>query len=246
MGTREVSLRYCTVAGDEVRTTWEQARADLIVEGLPVRVPPTYRGQRNYPGLFWASTNRRTLVYESLLELERLWLADFDPTVAQIATQPFQITGRDTAGPHRHVPDILLVHRDQQVTLVDVKPQAALSRLQVKAQFDWTRSLCREKGWRYEVFTGANPTFLRNIRALAVARRHSRLPDGLMEQAWIVLRDAGRLHFGEALTRKPASCDQALWRVALSACIWSGKVTADLDQPLSDRTLIEASVEATA
>lgn len=86
MGTREVSLRYCTVAGDEVRTTWEQARADLIVEGLPVRVPPTYRGQRNYPGLFWASTNRRTLVYESLLELDRLWLADFDPTVVQIAT----------------------------------------------------------------------------------------------------------------------------------------------------------------
>lgn len=26
---------------------------------------PTYRGQRNYPGLFWAATNDRTLVYES-------------------------------------------------------------------------------------------------------------------------------------------------------------------------------------
>ena len=239
-------LRYCTDAGDEVRTTWEQARADFVVDGLPIRVPPAYRGQRNYPGLFWASTNRRSLVYESLLELDRLWLADFDPEVGNIATQPFQIVGRDGRTPRKHVPDILLVHRDRAATLVDVKPAAHLERPEVKAQFDWTRSLCREKGWRYEVFTGGNPTVLRNIRSLAVARRHSRLPDGLMEQAWIVLRDAGRLHFGEALTRKPASCDQALWRVALSACIWSGKVTADLDQPLSDRTLIEASVEATA
>lgn len=76
VGGREVFLRYCTVAGDEVATTWEQARADLIVEGLPMRVPPTYQGQRSYPGLFWAATNDRTLVYESLLELDRLWLAD--------------------------------------------------------------------------------------------------------------------------------------------------------------------------
>lgn len=33
-----------------VATTWEQARANLIIEGLPRRVPPTYRGQRGYPG----------------------------------------------------------------------------------------------------------------------------------------------------------------------------------------------------
>lgn len=94
MGVREVTLRYCNIVGDEVATTWSEARADLIVDGLPVRVPPTYRGQRSYPGLFWAATNRRTLVYESLLELDRLWLADFDPSVVGICTQPFQITGR--------------------------------------------------------------------------------------------------------------------------------------------------------
>lgn len=134
MGRPEVVLRYCTNAGDEVRTTWEQARADLIVEGLPIRVPPTYRGQRNYPGLFWASTNRRSLVYESLLELDRLWLADFDPEVRDIATQPFQIVGRDGSTPRKHVPDILFLHRDRGVTLVDVKPAAHLDRPEVKAQ----------------------------------------------------------------------------------------------------------------
>ena len=127
MGGRDVTLRYCNVAGDVVTTTWSQARADLIVDGLPVRVPPTYRGQRSYPGLFWAATNRRTLVYESLLELDRLWLADFDPTVAGICTQPFQITGGDGTARRSHVPDVLLVHADRRVTLVDVKPSTRLT-----------------------------------------------------------------------------------------------------------------------
>ena len=89
-----------------------EARPEAIVGGLPVRVPPAYRGQRNYPGLFWAASNQRTLVYESLLELDRLWLADFDPTVVAIATQPLQVRGRDGAALRSHVPDILLVHDD--------------------------------------------------------------------------------------------------------------------------------------
>lgn len=86
MGVCAVTLRYCDIVGDEAATTWSEARADLIVEGLPVRLPPTYQGQRRYPGLFWAATTRRALVYESLRELDRLWLADFDPTVVGTAT----------------------------------------------------------------------------------------------------------------------------------------------------------------
>lgn len=64
----------------------------------------------------------------SLLELEPLWLADpFDPTVAQLATPPFQLAGGDIDAPHRHVPDILLVHRDRQATIADMQLQTSLS-----------------------------------------------------------------------------------------------------------------------
>lgn len=108
-------MRYCNGAGDEVTTTWSEARADLIVEGLPVRIPPSYRGQGNYPGLFWAATNCRTLVYESLLELDRLWLADFDQSVVDIATQPFQVTCSGAGAQPSHVPDVLLVRGTPRV-----------------------------------------------------------------------------------------------------------------------------------
>lgn len=241
----DVTLRYCNVAGDEVTTTWGGARADLIIDGLPVRVPPTYRGQRSYPGLFWAATNRRTLVYESLLELDRLWLADFDPTVVGIATQPFQIAGCDGSAQRSHVPDVLVLHADRRVTLVDVKPAALLDKPDVRAQFDWTRALCRDKGWHYEVFSGADVTLLRNIKTLAIGRRAARLPAGCLDQARATL--CGEvLTLGEAFARRPVTCDDMSWRVAVAACVWSGGITVDLRRPLSTETILSPLAGAAA
>lgn len=222
-----------------------QARADLIVEGLPVRVPPTYRGQRSYPGLFWAATNDRTLVYESLLELDRLWLADFDPTVTAICTQPFQATGGDGGDLRTHVPDLLLVHSDRSATVVDVKPAALLEKQRVRAQFKWTRGLCHDKGWRYEVFTGGDPIVLRNLKLLAVGRRRDRLPDGYLAEARARLDTEG-ISLGKVLAHKPMTCDETAWRVAVLALAWFGEVTFDLRRPVSDETILHPRVEVTA
>ncbi|MGO2311594.1 TnsA-like heteromeric transposase endonuclease subunit [Brachybacterium tyrofermentans] len=242
MGGREVFLRYCTVAGDEVATTWEEARANLIVEGLPVRVPPTYRGQRSYPGLFWTATNDQTLVYESLLELDRLWLADFNPAVTSICTQPFQVTGRDGGGLRKHVPDLLLINDDGTPTVVDVKPAAFLEKPRVRAQFEWTRALCRSKGWRYEIFSGGNPTVLRNLKLLAVGRRPDRLPEGYLTEARATL-DEAESSLGKILARSPASCDRSMWRVAVFALVWAGEITIDLHQPVNAETILYRTAE---
>jgi len=245
----QVTLRYCDHVGDDVTTTWAQARAEWIVEGLPVRLPPTYRGQRSYPGLFWAATNGRTLVYESLLELDRLWLADHDPSVTAFATQPFQVSGRDGAATRSHVPDVLLMHADGAVTVVDVKPAAFTGKAAVRAQLEWTRTLCRSKGWRYEVFTGADPTVLRNVRALAVGRRPERLPDGHLARARAALSTAAgkaTTTLGEVLARRPATCDDASWRVAVLACLWAGHATADLSRPLTAQTPLTTAMGAAA
>ncbi|OLT18044.1 hypothetical protein BJF81_06785 [Ornithinimicrobium sp. CNJ-824] len=242
MRVREVALRYCNGAGDEVTTTWREARAELIVEGLPVRIPPSYRGQGNYPGLFWSATNQRTLVYESLLELDRLWLADFDLTVVALATQPFQITGSGTGPQPSHVPDVLLVHVDRTVTLVDVKPAEFLDKSAVRAQFDWTRGLCRDKGWGYEVFSGGDPVVLRNIKTLAVGRRPERLPAVVLDQARAVLAP-GDVTLSEAVARKPSMCDDASWRVAVLGCLWRGEAWANLQQPLGAETLLTSPAE---
>ncbi len=134
--------------------------AQDVVRGLPVCSFPTYMGQRNYPGLLWMATTQSLVGYESLLERDRLWLADFDPTVSVVLTQPFWVSGRDGSVLRRHVPGFLL-ETTRGYVVVDVKPAELLDDAVVAAVLNWTRRLCEAKGWTYEVRSGADPMLLR-------------------------------------------------------------------------------------
>ena len=85
------------------------AEAAMVAGGRPWRVFRWRQGQAHYSGWYWSSTTRGHVVYESRLELARLLLADFDPTVVAIAAQPFVVTAPDAGRVRRHVPDFLLV-----------------------------------------------------------------------------------------------------------------------------------------
>ena len=93
-------------------TTLGKVDGAEVVRGRPVRTMPTYRGQRNYPGWLWTATTGSLVGYESLLERDRLWLADFDRSVRCVASQPFSLSGRDGSNIRRHVPDFLLARSD--------------------------------------------------------------------------------------------------------------------------------------
>src|SRR6266568_1126687 len=61
----------------------------------PVRHFPSYRGQRNFPGSWWAATSGELVGFESWVERDQLMLLDFDPAVVGFASQPFWLTWRD-------------------------------------------------------------------------------------------------------------------------------------------------------
>ena len=105
---QDVQLRYLDGGGQWVTTTLAEVDGATVVRGRPVRAFPTYKGQRNYPGWLWTATTGSLIGYESLLERDRVWLADFDPSVRWIASQPFWVSGRDGETLRRHVPDFLL------------------------------------------------------------------------------------------------------------------------------------------
>ena len=54
--------------------------------------------QHNFPGLFWLSTTRKSVVCESLLKRDRLWHADFDPDITDKATQRLHHDGSRNIG----------------------------------------------------------------------------------------------------------------------------------------------------
>lgn len=233
MEAHRTALRYCTSTGQEVESTFDEARAVAIADGLPVRTPPSYPGRTSYPGFFWSATTGRVHVYESLLELDRLWLADFDASIKNIATQPFQITGPDGEAVRSHVPDILLISDGGDVTVVDVKPAAFLEAPRVQAQFAWTRGLCESRGWNYEVFSGADGPVLRNIKFLALGRRRDRLPAEVLASARSAVRD------GMTWEQATAACgNHPMARPALASLIWSGEISVDLKTNLHSHSLI--------
>lgn len=167
---RNTQFRFLAAPDRWQLTSLADVRAHDVARGLPVRGFPTYMGQRNYPGLLWMATTQSLVGYESLLERDRLWLADYDPTVSLVLSQPFWVSGRDGPVLRRHVPDFLLETTHGYV-VVDVKPAELLDDAVVAAVLNWTRRLCEAKGWRYEVWSGADPVLLRNIRFLAAVRR---------------------------------------------------------------------------
>jgi len=234
---RMVEFRYTSFTGEDVITTLSSAPPTEVARGLPVRSFPSYVGMGHYPGWWWSATVDGHVGYESLLERDRLMLADFDRDVVAIASQPFGISGRDGDVLRRHVPDYLLLYRDGTVEVVDVKPADMLDKPDVAVVLDWTGRLLAERGWRYSIWSGANPIELTNVRFLAQGRR-AQFVDA---DALATLARAGRpgRTLGAALaeaTRSPHS--GATLRAALITLLWQQTWQVALDQPIDMSTEI--------
>lgn len=146
-GLPSTEVRYVDAAGVDVSTTVAAVDVDRLTRALPIRRFGSHRGQRHRPGLFWSVTTGGHVPYESRLELDRLWLADFDPAVTWIAARPMSLSGRHEDVLQRHVPDFLLTRADLQPLVVDVKPLEFASSPDAQRILAWTALVCRTAGW---------------------------------------------------------------------------------------------------
>lgn len=192
-----------------------------------------YAGMRHYPGWWWCSTSGDLVGYESLLERDRLMLADFDRDVVAIASQPFGITGRIGDAIRRHVPDYLLHLVDGTVVVVDVKPAELVDKPKVALVLDWTAELMAERGWRYEVWSGAQEIRLTNVRFLGVGRRRDRVDPAALSALAATAVEGSTLTDALAAAHDFAGAGRAHLRAALLALLWQQVWMVDLDAPLT-------------
>lgn len=231
---RAVEVRYRQADGAFAETSWDLLVSEEVAAGLPVREFRWYKGRRHYSGWYHAVTGDRLVAYESRLELARILLADFAQDVVGIAAQPFQVSGDDGVRIRRHVPDLLLTHADGLVTVVDVKAPYRVDVPEVVAQFGWMRKLCLLRGWAFEVWAGASPVLVENVRFLAGYRRPERVAVHLAAEVLEAARVQANIGGIESAlaARHPAE----LVRPALLHLVWSGALPADLSRPLSAQT----------
>lgn len=234
----DAEVRYVTAEGEPVVTSLREVAPDRVVWGAPVRRVQSRAGQRHYSGLFWSATNREHVVYESRLELDRLWLADFDPCVSRIAAQPFWVSGFDAGILRRHVPDLMLRLPSGGVMVVDVKPAVFVDDPAVAPVLAWTGRLCAARGWSYEVWTGAGVgPELANLRWLGRVRRPGLVSEDAITSALASAR-AG-ITIGELTDALERRCGPAQAAAAVMFTLWSGHMSTDLSQPLSRESVLE-------
>lgn len=238
-GLLDVEVRYLDERGDAVAGLLAEVDAEAVVAGRPVRRFPAHKNQSNYPGWLWSVTMGRLIGYESLLERDRLWLADFDPAVRGIASQPLWMSGRDGSVLRRHVPDFML-KTDTGFVVVDVKPEKVLADPHVAAALSWAGRVCAARGWRFEIWSGADPVLLRNVRFLAAGRRTQLIDADALGKVAEVLRPGMSVAEAEAASGvKPQ-----IARCALLSLLWHRLWTTDLTQPLSSSSILTPGVQA--
>lgn len=205
----------------------------LMADTQPFRKFRSYKGQQHYSGTYWSSTEASHVVYESRLELSRLLIADFDPTVDRIFAQPLMIRARIDERARRHVPDYLLV-RGAELTFVAVKPRDRLDEPKIAETLAWVGEVVESCGWGFEVASEPAQPFFDNVRFLAGYRRKQTIStEALAQLRAMALRG---MTFGEAVRRAPAP--EPLVRAALLHMLWTQEARTDLSLVLSDKALL--------
>ena len=152
---------------------------------------------------------------------------DRTPGVIAVASQPMWIRWVTPDGLREHYPDYFVRLEDGQAVLMDVKPAAQIKD-DVRKQFDMTAVFAAERGWRYVVYDAeskireANLRFLAPFRDSASTEELPKLPDdGLPLSDVAALLGVGSEGYARCY-----------------AHLWSGLLEANLEQPLSIRTIV--------
>ena len=155
----------------------------------PVRRFGRYDNMGHFPGLYFFATTGRLVSFESWCERAWAVVMDFDPVVTAVASQPFQLIGRDASSMWHHVPDYWAARAGRPPLVLDVRSEPRCLDDRFVALVASTREVCARMGWDYRLVHDVDAVQFRNIDFLSAYRRPLPDPLGLRPQ---LLAAAGR------------------------------------------------------
>jgi hypothetical protein len=205
----------------------------------PVRDFPSYTGQRNFPGLYFAACTGRHIGFESWVERDNMMLLDFSREVRAFSAQPFWLLWPAGGKVRRHVPDLFARLADGGGLVIDVRPDDRIEPEDAEA-FEATAAACEPVGWGYRRVGVPDPVLAANIRWLS-GYRYPRC-----------LREEHRAGLLEAFAGPRPLLDGAMTagdRIAvlpsLFHLMWAGILSADLESALLEgSSLVSAAGSA--
>nr|WP_234357222.1 TnsA-like heteromeric transposase endonuclease subunit [Streptomyces sp. NBRC 110028] len=216
---------------------WEQAIGSVRFEDLaPVSAFPVVPGRRWGPGWWWSATTGRHVVHGSAAMRTQLMMLDRHPEVTGLSARPVRLRWRDPAdGRVRSwVPQLFARYTDGTGLLADCPSSLAAGGDRAQGARVVLEAACARVGWVYRQLEPPDPVMAANLRWLA-GYRHLRYegPPGLQDavaEAFTVPRPLadGTVSVGDPLRVLPT----------VYHALWSGRLVARLDEPLSEQALV--------
>lgn len=133
----------------------------------------TNTGTRKNTGFFPSQKNERPVAFESLLELDYIYLLEFDDDVVKYTEQPLTITYTISNRSYKYTPDFL-VERKNKTQLIEIKPESKLQIiLNDESKFNKYKAAaqyCKSKEYSsFEIVTDndiRNGNLLNNVKFL--------------------------------------------------------------------------------
>ncbi|ALL85965.1 TnsA endonuclease (plasmid) [Pseudonocardia sp. EC080619-01] len=185
---------------------------------------PSFRGQRNWPGLWWFASTGEHVGFESWVERDRVMAFDADPDIVGIASQPMWLSWADagTGGSVRHAPDYFARRADGTGVLVDVRPNDRIDDRDA-AVFAATARVCARVGWDYLRVGELDPVWAANLRWLAGYRHPRTARPAVAARLREVFAASAPLLAGAA-----KAGDRIATLPVLFGMLWRGELTAQV------------------
>ena len=112
----------------------------------------TNKGSKKVIGTFPSLKMGETVCWESQLELDYIYLLEFDPDVLSYREQPLQIFYEHNGKRRRYTPDFL-VERPNKSQLIEVKPEEHKTKEKNVLLFKAVAPIIRQKGYEFLIAT---------------------------------------------------------------------------------------------
>ncbi|MEU7004342.1 TnsA-like heteromeric transposase endonuclease subunit [Nonomuraea sp. NPDC046570] len=202
----------------------------------PARTFPSFKGQVNFPGLWWSATTNDHVGYESWLERDVVMMMDFDPGIVGFASQPFWLSWIKDGRLRRHAPDYFARTSEGDGLVVDVRPDDRIDARSARA-FAVMERACAAVGWRFHRTGGPPAVAAANVRWLAGYRHPRCFRADVAEALTAVFAESGPLLAGAKRVGDRLSVLPVLFHL-----LWSGQLSADLSSaPLSLASIVSVS-----
>jgi hypothetical protein len=201
----------------------------------PVRQFPSFKGQKNFPGLYFASGMGRHIGFESWLERDQLMMLDYSSKVRSFAVQPFWLSWPSGSKVVRHAPDIFVRMADGRGLVIDVRADDRIAP-EDAAAFAATARACELVGWDYRRVGVVDPVMLANVKWLSGYRYRRCMSEPLRDR--LVERFSQPTPLLEGAE---AVGDRIAVLPSLFHLLWTQVLTADLrSAPLTGASMVFA------